>query len=97
MFPTNSEQEIIDLMQEEASEVIQIVSKIRRFGWNSVYPPGGDDNFTILLKELSDMLALKHILQKELLIPESVFQEYVAKKLEKLKKYSTIQHELLEP
>lgn len=42
------EQEILDLIQEECGEIVQIISKIRRFGYNSVHPNGGDNNLTLL-------------------------------------------------
>ena len=35
LFQQKNVQEVLDILQEEAAEVIQAVSKIRRFGWNN--------------------------------------------------------------
>ena len=54
---------VMDVLQEECAEVIQAVSKIRRFGleesWNSV------TNKEALITEIGDVLAIVDILVEE--------------------------------
>jgi len=49
---------LLDKLQEEAAEVIQAVSKIRRFGENSKHPDRETTNAQDLTNELEDLLAI---------------------------------------
>jgi NTP pyrophosphatase (non-canonical NTP hydrolase) len=49
---------LLDKLQEEAAEVIQAVSKIRRFGENSSHPDRKTTNKQELVTELEDLLAI---------------------------------------
>jgi NTP pyrophosphatase (non-canonical NTP hydrolase) len=49
---------LLDKLQEEAAEVIQAVSKIRRFGENSKHPERTTTNHQELVTELEDFLAI---------------------------------------
>ena len=49
---------LLDKLQEEAAEVIQAVSKIRRFGDNSTHPDRTTTNHQELISELEDFLAI---------------------------------------
>jgi hypothetical protein len=49
---------LLDKLQEEAAEVIQAVSKIRRFGENSTHPDRKTTNKQDLVIELEDLLAI---------------------------------------
>lgn len=49
---------LLDKLQEEAAEVIQAVSKIRRFGENSKHPDRTTTNRQDLVNELEDLLAI---------------------------------------
>lgn len=49
---------LLDKLQEEAAEVIQAVSKIRRFGENSHHPDRTTTNKDELVTELEDFLAI---------------------------------------
>lgn len=49
---------LLDKLQEEAAEVIQAVSKIRRFGENSSHPDRTTTNKQELVTELEDFLAI---------------------------------------
>ena len=49
---------LLDKLQEEAAEVIQAVSKIRRFGENSKHPERETTNKQDLTNELEDLLAI---------------------------------------
>lgn len=84
-------QEVLDILQEEAAEVIQAVSKIRRFGWDNNHPDSPDqNNLEHLEEELGDMQAMIEILME--LDVASWGNVTVAKraKIEKLKKWSNI-------
>lgn len=64
---------LLDKLQEESAEVIQAVSKVRRFGESNHHPDRSTTNHTELVDELTDFLAvvaaLEHLqyfdLQKE--------------------------------
>lgn len=58
--PTTKQQEILDLIQEECGEIIQAISKIRRFGLDSKF--SDFDNHEILCRELEDFTLLKELL-----------------------------------
>jgi len=49
---------LLDKLQEEAAEVIQAVSKIRRFGENANHPDKTTTNKQDLVNELEDFLAI---------------------------------------
>jgi NTP pyrophosphatase (non-canonical NTP hydrolase) len=49
---------LLDKLQEEAAEIIQAVSKIRRFGENSHHPDKTTTNKEELISELEDFLAI---------------------------------------
>ena len=57
---TKAEEERLRLLQEEAAEVIQAVSKILRFGWSSKHPsnPEGPTNKEHLEVEIGGMGAV---------------------------------------
>lgn len=49
---------LLDKLQEESAEVIQAVSKIRRFGEQSKHPDRTTTNHQELIQELEDFLAI---------------------------------------
>jgi hypothetical protein len=49
---------LLDKLQEESAEVIQAVSKIRRFGENNSHPERKTTNLQELIGELEDWLAI---------------------------------------
>jgi len=57
---TPYQMELLGVLQEECAEVIQIISKIRRFGINSYNPaiPEEGTNFELLNLEVADVLSL---------------------------------------
>lgn len=90
LFQQKNVQEVLDILQEEAAEVIQAVSKIRRFGWNNKHPEADQNNLEHLEEELGDMQAMIEILME--MGVASWGNVTVAKraKIEKLKKWSNI-------
>lgn len=55
---TNKTQYYLDKLQEESAEIIQAVSKIRRFGPDNHHPDRTESNKTELIGEIEDFLAL---------------------------------------
>jgi NTP pyrophosphatase (non-canonical NTP hydrolase) len=51
-------------LQEEAAEVIQAVSKIRRFGEQNKHPQRQTTNHQELVEELEDFLAILQVLEQ---------------------------------
>ena len=49
---------LLDKLQEESAEVIQAVSKIRRFGQQNKHPDRSTTNYQELIQELEDFLAI---------------------------------------
>ncbi len=90
LFEQQNVQEVLDILQEEAAEVIQAVSKIRRFGWDNKHPDSDQNNLEHLEEELGDMQAMIEILME--MNVASWGNVTVAKraKIEKLKKWSNI-------
>lgn len=88
---TPSEAEICNILLEESAEVIQAVSKVFRFGWNSCHP--NTPNFTNkehLTEELGDLIAMVKILCDKKIIDENLLSRAIATKSIKLSKYSSI-------
>lgn len=86
----NKENEVMDILQEEAAEVIQAVSKIRRFGMDNSKSGTGQTNLEHLEEELGDMLAMIDILLELGIIRTPALEEAKQNKKYKLKKWSTI-------
>ena len=49
---------LLDKLQEESAEVIQAISKIRRFGKDNQHPDRNTTNYEELIQELEDFLAI---------------------------------------
>lgn len=56
-------QRLLDKLQEESAEVIQAVSKIRRFGPHNHHPERTTTNLQELNGEIEDLAALIHLLE----------------------------------
>ena len=80
----NRNEEIMTILQEECAEVIQAVSKVRRFGLS--------DNVRELKKELCDLICMIELMREFNVIPMSYEEqlENIFQKREKLKKFSRI-------
>jgi NTP pyrophosphatase (non-canonical NTP hydrolase) len=84
----NKLMETLGILQEEAAEVIQAVSKYRRFGDNG-------NNRLALEQEIGDMLCIVVLLEEQGFISDTGIELAMSRKLEKLKKYSNIVGDLL--
>ena len=82
--------EVMDILQEECAEVIQAVSKIRRFGIDNHKPGKPKTNREHLEEELGDLYAMIDILQELDIVSWTNIERAAEAKREKLKTWSTI-------
>ncbi len=82
--------EVMDIAQEECAEVIQAISKIRRFGIDNAKPGTNYSNREHLEEELGDVLAMIDILMINEVVSWGNLHKAKRAKIEKLKKWSTI-------
>ena len=80
----------MDILQEECAEVIQAVSKIRRFGMDNAKPGTTYNNREHLEEELGDVLAMVDILLINDVVKWGNLHRAKRAKIEKLKTWSTI-------
>lgn len=87
----NAETEILLITQEECAEVTQAISKIFRFGYDSVYPEDCmEDNRKKLQNEIGDLLAMIELMYERNMVNEFEVQQASARKKNKLKIWSKI-------
>ena len=86
----NRNEEILTILQEECAEVIQAVSKIRRFGLQ--------DNVAELKQEICDVLFMIDLMKDFKIINMDLDEQLELKlrKREKLKRYSNIYGETVD-
>ena len=84
------ENEVLDILQEECAEVIQAVSKIRRFGADNIKPCKPKTNRDHLEEELGDMLAMIDIMLEINLVDIDKLEVAKKAKIVKLKQWSNI-------
>jgi NTP pyrophosphatase (non-canonical NTP hydrolase) len=82
--------EVMDILQEECAEVIQAVSKIRRFGTDNAKPGTDQTNREHLEEEVGDVLAMIDILLINNVVSWGNLHKAKRAKIEKLKKWSNI-------
>lgn len=82
--------EVMDILQEECAEVIQAVSKCRRFGTDNHKAGETQTNLEHLEEELGDMLAMIDIMLEFNVISLEHLEKAKVAKIEKLKKWSNI-------
>lgn len=82
--------EVMDIAQEECAEVIQAISKIRRFGIDNAKPGTEYTNRAHLEEELGDVLAMIDILMINNIVSWANLHRAKRAKIEKLKKWSEI-------
>ncbi len=85
------EKEILSITQEECSEVIQSVSKIFRFGIDTVWKD--QSNREHLEEEIGDLKTMIDLLCQYNIVDRDKIDQHAVKKLEKLKKWSNISAE----
>ena len=92
MNPHDQMMEALGILQEECAETVVVVSKIRRFGLDTEYQRGEGTKRTALTKECGDILAMIGILVKQGVLEQDALHQAALEKIEKLKKYSTLQN-----
>lgn len=94
---TADENEILNILNEECSEVIQAVSKVFRFGWESCDPRKPNySNRAHLTEEIGDLLCMVKILTDKGIINEESVTRAMWEKMNKLKRFSNIDLSYLE-
>ena len=92
--PTNNNnqkvQEIMDILQEECAEVIQAISKCRRFGIENTYSKGTGTQREHLVQELGDVMLLIELLQAYQVFTQAELTEAMQAKAKKLAVWSNI-------
>ena len=84
------ENEIMDILQEECAEVIQAVSKCRRFGIDEIHLKLGKSNRENLTEEVGDLLCMVDLLVKFGVLDDNEVDIARAAKEDKLRKWSNI-------
>ena len=79
--------EIFCITQEECAEVTQAISKIFRFGFESMNPHTNKTNKQSLEEEVGDLLAMVDILVEKCIISDNNLNIARNAKKEKLKKW----------
>jgi NTP pyrophosphatase (non-canonical NTP hydrolase) len=82
--------ELLDLLQEECAEVIQNVSKVRRFGLENAYLNGEGTQREALVKEIADVLLLVSLLEAHGLFKGQDINNLMAAKSIKLAKWTKV-------
>jgi NTP pyrophosphatase (non-canonical NTP hydrolase) len=85
--------EALHIMQEEAAEVIQAISKVNRFGLNGKHPTSTQTNLELLEEEIGDMLCMVNLLVKFGVLSQQNIENAQINKVDKLKRWSKIFHE----
>lgn len=80
----NKQQYYLDKLQEESAEIIQAVSKIRRFGPENKHPDRKTTNLQEFVGELEDFLALLACLEGEKLFDLSDSQANILQKIKQI-------------
>lgn len=88
---SSDEKEILNILMEECAEVIQAISKILRFGFESAHPDNPTyTNREHLTEELGDLHCMMNLLSQKRIVNRDDVIQYASSKLTKLKKYSDI-------
>lgn len=82
--------EILDILQEECAEVIQMVSKCRRFGIDEIHIKSGETNRARLVEEVGDVMCMIQLMQEAGIIDIAEVMFAAGKKRIKLKEWSKI-------
>ncbi len=89
MNKQEQEQEIMDILQEECAEVIQAISKSRRFGIDNSHKSGKTQRENLVI-EIGDVLCMIELLTERGVIDAPSVQAAIRAKREKLNQWSTI-------
>lgn len=79
-----AEAERLAILAEECGEVVQIVGKILRHGWESVWPEGGPTNRERLQLELGDIMAIQKVMRERKDLDSDAILDYMTEKYRKI-------------
>ena len=85
-----NQNEILDILQEECGEVVQMISKCRRFGLDNTYGDDNETNRSRLTKEIGDLMCMIQLLQEAEIVDIAEVMFAASKKRVKLKEWSKI-------
>ncbi len=83
-----TENEILNIAQEECAEVIQAISKIRRFGLTTEH--NGKSNQSHLEEEVGDLMCMIELMVEKGIVDEVACIEAARRKRFKLQEWSNI-------
>ena len=85
-----NQNEILDIMQEECGEVVQMISKCRRFGLDNAYGEEASTNRSRLTEEVGDLMCMIQLMQEAGIIDIAEVMFAAGKKRVKLKEWSKV-------
>lgn len=86
----SKQEEILNITQEECGELIQIISKVRRFGIDEYHLKDGIPNRQRLAEEVGDVACMIQLLVEFGIVDVEAVENAMQKKVEKLKVWSKI-------
>ena len=87
---TTQHQEVMDILQEECAEVIQAISKVRRFGIDEIHLKNGHSNRVHLTEEVGDLLCMIQLMMETGILIEKEVYDAAFQKRAKLQQWSNI-------
>lgn len=87
---TNKQEEILNITQEECAELIQIISKVRRFGIDEYHIKDQIPNRDRLAEEIGDVMCMIQLIVEHGIVDLQAVENARLKKVEKLKVWSKI-------
>ena len=82
--------ELLTILQEECAEVIQAVSKCKRFGIDNTYSKGTGSQRENLTKEIGDLQCMIDLCIERGIVEKSAVDKAILNKQEKLKVFSKL-------
>ena len=89
---SDAERERLAILSEECGEVIQVIGKILRHGYESKHPNGGPTNRELLEKELGDIDVAEELMVMADDVLLSRINDYYTVKLISIKPYLHFQY-----
>lgn len=86
---TDAERELLALLMEECGEVVQVIGKILRHGYDSCNPldPESPSNRELLERELGDVGAAQLMLEESGALGWTEIRNHASRKLESVRKW----------
>lgn len=84
---TPAQVELLDMLAEEAAEVIQIVCKLKRHGPMSYHPADKVPNHKLMAMELGDLIGVMGALDEKGMIDNDTVQHFAETKMARAAPY----------